>query len=139
MYKVHLDYTDFNDEKVSEDLYFNFTKAELLELNLQKPGGISNYARSIINARDTKTLAELFKELLLKSYGEKSPDGKHFMKNDEIREKFECSIPFDILYVRYSTNDVEAAAFFNGIIPKDLREEVEKMQNDGTAPQLVSK
>ena len=137
MYKKTLTYEDFNGETVTEDLYFNLSKAEILEMNFHLQGGLMNYAQSIINARDSESLANLFKDLLLKSYGEKTPDGKHFMKNEKIRQEFECSVPYEILYVELSTNDVAAAEFFNGIVPKELREEYNKMEKEGTLPKLT--
>jgi hypothetical protein len=137
MYKKTVEYEDFNGDKVVEDLYFNLSKAEIMELNFHLEGGLMNYAKSIINARDSEALADLFKELLLKSYGEKTPDGKHFMKSEQIRKEFECSIPYDILYVTLSTDDVQAAEFFNGIVPKDLREGYEKMEKEGNLPKIT--
>lgn len=128
MYKKTLTYEDFNGEKVTEDVYFNLSKAELLEMHYQSKGGLRNYLESIINARDTATLAALFKDLLLKSYGVKDPSGKKFIKNDSVREDFECSIPFDIMYTTLATDAKEAAAFVNGIIPKELVDEMEKQQ-----------
>ena len=138
MHKITLKYTDYNDEEVSEDLYFNLNKAELLEMNFQATGGLVNYLQSIINARDTATLASIFKDLLVKSYGVKTPDGKHFMKNDKIKEEFICSIPFEMLYTELSTNAEAASAFITAIIPKDIREEYEKMDSDGKIPKDIS-
>jgi hypothetical protein len=139
MYKLTLTYNNYNDEEVTEDLYFNLSKAELLEMNFQAKGGLENYLRSIINARDTATLSKIFKELLLKSYGEKTPDGKHFMKNDTIRNEFECSVPFEELYTKFSTNAEAAAEFINNIIPKEIREKYAEMEKDGTLPSLENK
>ena len=137
MHKITLEYEDFNGDKVTEDLYFNLSKSEILEMNFSLQGGLINYAQSIINARDVDSLSKLFKELLLKSYGVKSADGKHFLKDEQIRKEFECSVPFDILYTKFATNDVAAAEFFNGIVPKDIREEYEKMEKEGSLPKIT--
>jgi hypothetical protein len=125
MFKETLTYTNYNDEEVTEDVYFNLSKAELLEMHFQAKGGLDNYIQSILNARDIPTLAKLFKELLLKSYGIKDPEGRKFIKSEEIRKDFECSIPFEILYTRYSTDAKAAANFINGIMPADLRKAIE--------------
>lgn len=138
MHKVTLTYKDYNDEEVTEDLYFNLNKAEILEMNFQAKGGLVNYLQSIINARDTATLADIFKDLLVKSYGVKTPDGKHFMKNDQIREEFICSIPFEMMYTELSTDANAASAFITAIIPKEIREEYEKLDSEGKIPKDVS-
>ena len=128
MYKKTLEYEDFNGEKVKEDLYFNLSKAELMEMNFRSPGGLKNYIESIINANDLNTLTDIFKELLLKSYGVKSPDGRKFMKTQAIREEFECSIAYDIMFTTLASDAKEAAAFINGIIPKELADEMDKVE-----------
>ena len=128
MYKKTLEYEDFNGEKVKEDLYFNLSKAELMEMNFRSPGGLKNYIESIINANDLNTLTDIFKELLLKSYGVKSPDGRKFMKTKAIREEFECSIAYDIMFTTLASDAKEAAAFINGIIPKELADEMDKVE-----------
>lgn len=133
MIKKTITYTDYNGEKVTEDFYFNLSKAELLEMNFQASGGLENYARSIINARDTATMMQIYKDLLLKSYGVKTPDGKHFMKTEDLRIQFECSPAYSEIYTELLTNDKAAAEFFNGVIPKDLAEDpqVQKLLKEG--------
>lgn len=128
MYKITKEYEDFNGDKVKEDLYFNLNKAELLEMNLRSKGGLKNYLEAIINAKDQNTLTDIFKSLILKSYGIKSPDGRTFLKNDKIREEFECSIPYDMLFTELITDAKAAAAFINGILPKELVEEMDKVE-----------
>lgn len=139
MHKVNLTYEDYNGDTVTEDLYFNLTKAELLDMNFEATGGLVNYMESIINARDVATLNTLFKNLLLKAYGEKTPDGKHFMKTPEIALKFQCSIPFDILYTRFSTDADAASEFITSIVPKDVVEEYKKADAEGKIPEELKK
>ena len=138
MYKKTVEYEDFNGDKVKEDLYFNLSKAELLEMNFRSKGGLKNYIEAIINTNDQNALTDIFKSLLLKSFGIKSPDGRKFMKNAQIREEFECSIPYDIMFTTLSSDAKEAAAFVNGIIPKELAEEMDKVEMPEEYNQLIN-
>ena len=140
MHKITMNYENFNGEQVSEDLYFHLSKAELLEMNFKAKGGLYNYLQSIINAHDVATLADLFKELLLKSYGEKTPDGNGFIKTPEIALKFKSSIPFSELYTELCTDADKASAFITAIIPKDVMEMYKKAEKEGNIPNdLVDK
>ena len=91
-------------------------------------GGYSEYLNRIIDAKDRQTLVALFKELLLLSYGEKSDDGRSFMKSPEIAHRFECSGAYNVLFMELATNDESAAAFANGVVPKALLDKVKAEQ-----------
>ena len=121
-----IEYTDYNGNKRVEDKYFNFSKAELMEMELSTVGGLSGLIDKIIKTQDMPGLVKIFKELILKSYGEKSADGVQFIKNDEIRQRFEQSEAYSELFMELATNNESAAKFVNGVIPASLREEVEK-------------
>ena len=128
MFTKKIKYTNYNGEEREVKHYFNLNKAELLEMELVTPGGYENYINRIIETRDQKTLVEIFKDLILKSYGIKSDDGETFIKNDKIREEFENSEAFSELYFELATNTDSATAFVNGIIPPALAAEVKKEQ-----------
>ena len=118
MLKKTLTYTDFDDNERTEDFYFNLTKAEVAELNVSEPGGIVKKLEKIVLEKDQTKLIAQFKDLLLRSYGEKSPDGRRFMKTEAIREAFSQTQAYSELFMEFATNDIEAAAFVNGIIPQ---------------------
>ncbi len=80
MLKRTITYTNFNDEEVSEDFFFHLSKAELVELEMSHKGGLSEMLERIIADEDGKTIIEEFKNVIMKSYGKKSPDGKRFIK-----------------------------------------------------------
>lgn len=88
MLKKHVKYVDYNGVEREEDFYFNLTKAELTEMELSTVGGLEQMIRNIIAAKDAPAIMKMFKELVLRAYGEKSLDGRRFIKNDEIREAF---------------------------------------------------
>lgn len=126
MYCKTLTYTDFLGTERTEDFYFNFTTVELQELQTSVPGGLKGHIDKILAAKDAEEIAAVFKDLLLKSYGELSPDGRRFMKSKEITEGFVQTQAYSDYYMLLASDDEEAAKFITGIIPQKLMEEVEK-------------
>lgn len=128
MYKMTIKYTDFNDVDRSEDFYFNLSKAELSEMNLSHQGGMEAYINRIVNSRDNTELIRVFKDLILKSYGIKSDDGKRFIKSQELRDAFEQTNAYSELFMMLASNEKTASKFINGIMPKGFAEEAAKLQ-----------
>lgn len=130
MLKKTITCENFDGETITEDLYFNLSEAELMELQLTYPGGLVAMLEEVMNAKDTPSIVKIFKDLILKAYGEKSADGKHFMKSEEIRRNFECSSAYSDFFMEVSTNAESAANFINNVIPKKFKlseSEVAKM------------
>ena len=119
MLKKTIEYTDFNGEKREEDFYFHFSRAEILEKELSVEGGLGAMLRRIINAQDMPSLMKLFKELVLDAYGEKSPDGKRFIKSEELKTAFAQTEAYSILFTKLATDDEAAAECFNALIPEE--------------------
>lgn len=117
MLKKTIKYVDFDGNERTEDFYFNLTKAEVAEMEMSTEGGLGSTLRKIILDKDAKRIIESFKDLILKSYGEKSPDGKRFVKNPEIREAFSQTEAYSELFMELATNPESASVFVNGIIP----------------------
>lgn len=117
MYKKTITYTDYNGRELTEDFYFNMTESELVEMQLNKTGGMAEYITKITSANDIPSLAALFKKLVLKSYGEKSEDGRRFIKSEKLSEEFSQTQAYNTLYMELATDSDAAIAFMNGIIP----------------------
>lgn len=126
MLKKTITYTNFNDETVTEDFYFNFTKAELQERELMTRGGFENFVKSIVDAKDMVELTKLFTDIVLAAYGEKSADGKRFYKSKEISNSFHNSEAYSVLFMELLQDEKSAQDFIIGILPPDLREAVTK-------------
>lgn len=123
MLKKTIKYTDFNGVDREEDFYFNLTEAELAEMNLMTKGGLKGYLEAIINTQDTPAIAELFKTIINKAYGVKSPDGRKFTKSPEILEDFIYTQAYSNLYMSLIADADAAANFVNGIIPKNIADQ----------------
>lgn len=117
MLKKTISYIDYDGNERAEDFYFNFTKAEIAEMELSHSGGFVKAIEKIIAAQDGKQLIEIFKGIVLDSYGEKSPDGKRFIKSKELRDSFSQTEAYSDLFMELATDATAAAAFVNGIAP----------------------
>ena len=123
MLKKSITYRDYNGVEYTEDFYFNLSKAEVMEMELGTTGGLAEMIQKIVAAQDAPAIIKLFKDLVLKAYGEKSPDGKRFIKSPELATAFSQTEAYSELFMELATNAEAAAAFVNGIVPADLAKE----------------
>lgn len=139
MLKRSIKYTDFNGVEQTDECYFNLSKTELAQLETAERGGFENYIAKIISEKDNKKIYELFKEIILMSYGEKSADGRSFIKKKMIdgqmvrlRDEFEQTAAFDTLMIELISGGEQAVAeFINKLIPKELQDEMNKQRAAG--------
>ena len=120
MLKKTIPYKDYNGVERIEDFYFNLSKAEAMEMELSITGGLTEMIRKIVAAQDTPTIIATFKQIILKAYGEKSADGRRFIKSEELSKAFSETEAYSILYMELATDANAAAEFVNGIVPKDV-------------------
>lgn len=123
MLKKRIKYTDYDGNEREEDFYFNLSKAELIELELTTEGGLEQMIQKITDTRDMPKLIELFKRLILMSYGEKSENGKRFIKSKELSDAFAQTEAYSELFMELATDDKAASEFINGIVPQGLAED----------------
>lgn len=127
MLKKSIKYTDYNGVVREEEFNFNLSKAEIMEMEMGTVGGFSEMVQKIIAAQDTPSLIKLFKDLVLKAYGEKSPDGRRFIKSEELSTEFSQTEAYTELFMELATNAEEATKFINGIVPADLAEKAKEV------------
>lgn len=120
MLKKTITYVDYNGNERVEDFYFNLTKAEATEMELSVEGGLTKKLEDIVNSQNNKEIIALFKEIILKAYGEKSQDGKRFIKSEELSEAFSQTEAFSELFMELALNEKAAADFVNGILPANI-------------------
>lgn len=122
MYKKTVTFEDYDGNTVTEDFYFNLTKAELLELQVSEEEGFAEAMEQIVRAGNGKEIIAGFKKILLMSIGKRR--GVSFVKNDQIREEFEGSPAFSEIFMELATNASAGAEFVNNVIPKNLADQV---------------
>ncbi len=123
MIKKTVTYKDFDGNERTEDFYFHLTEQELTDWELSIDGGLSGVLKRITKSTDTRKIMEIFKELLTRAYGVKTPDGRGFIKNQEVLDNFTCTQAFSDLYMELATDDKAASEFVNGVMPENLMRE----------------
>ena len=117
MYIKPITYTDFNGNSLTENFMFNLSKAELIEMEADYPGGLQATIERITKERDGKTIVAIIKDLVLRSYGERSLDGRRFVKSDEMRKEFSQTDAYSELFMELAMNSDKMAEFVNNIVP----------------------
>ena len=120
MLKKTVTYVDYNGVERTEDFYFNLTEAEIMEMEMSTSGGLAEMIQQVVASQDAPTIVKIFKDLVLRSYGEKSADGKRFVKSKEISEAFSQTEAYSEIFMELALDEKAAAAFVNGILPANL-------------------
>lgn len=128
MIKKRITYADYDGVERTEDFYFNLSKAELAEREMTTAGSFTGALQKMVDAKDLTELAKLFKSLILSSYGEKTPDGKRFVKSEEISIAFSQTPAYEQLFMELLNNAEAAAEFAEGLLPADWVKQVKEQK-----------
>lgn len=134
MYKITETYTDYDDNQRTEDFYFNYSEAELTDLQFSVSGGLAGMIDKIIKTNDMPKLVELFRELIQKAYGEKSNDGRRFMKSPELTKEFTETVAYSQIYMRLATDSKAAQEFINNVVPKAMKDKMQQANQQNVVP-----
>lgn len=135
MYKKTIAFTDYNGVNREEDFYFNLNESEVMKLEMRVPGGLTAMMQRIVQKMDAQQIIDTFEELIRRSYGEKSPDGREFRKHPELVEKFMQTEAYNKLFMELCTDSKAAAEFFNNIVPQKI--DIPNGEKLADAPALV--
>lgn len=119
MVKKTITYTDFNGVERTEVFRFNLSKPEMIKLQAGTKGGFDVQVKSIAADKNDSLIMEFVEDLIAKAYGEKSDDGRRFMKSEEISKSFMETPAYEVLFEELVTDDVAAAEFMNGLMSAD--------------------
>lgn len=138
-----IEYVDYDGNQRKEKHYFNLTQFEATEIAVEIPDDIvedlesdaANPENRVTTARNLteklgkKGVMDFIKNIVLKSYGVKSPDGKRFIKSEQLTTEFSQTLAFSSFMMRLMTDDEEASRFINGVIPPELAANMVKKPN----------
>lgn len=119
MLKKTIKYVDYDGNEREEDFYFNLTQSEISVIELSIDGGMVKKINKISAEKNGAEIIKTFEEIIFKAYGEKSPDGKRFVKSHELSVAFSQTEAYNQLFMSLITNPEEAAKFFEAIIPQE--------------------
>lgn len=134
MLKKTIKYDDLDNNSRSDDFYFNFTMAELVDMEVEVEGGMKAKLEAIVNAQNVPAMMGIIKDIILRAYGKKSDDNQRFEKDAQIVANFYNSPAYSALFMELITVPGAAAEFVNGLMPRDLMEKVKGIQGAGSAP-----
>lgn len=122
MLKKTVTYEDYNGVERTEDFYFNLTKSEIMKLEMGTDGGYAEMLQRISDAKDAPEIMAQFERILKLAYGERSDDGRRFVKSEAISEAFAQTPAYDTIFMELCTDAELAAKFINAIVPKDMQQ-----------------
>lgn len=137
-----VNYVDAAGNAVSEELWFNLTKAEITEMEYSVKGGLSAMIQKISSTKDPRQIIAIVKDLVLRAYGEQYTDSKgivRFMKNQDLRDAFSATEAYSTLFMSFVENVDEFNDFIIGIMPLDMQAEIRKAQAEEAKPAIEAK
>ena len=140
MHKETITYTDYDGNSRTEDYYFNLTSAEVITwLTASQDFALDKVLDRIVQKQNVKEIMQIFEDLIYRSYGEKSLDGRRFVKSKDVKDAFVETEAYSILFTGLVTDAKKAADFFNAIIPAELAAEVDKIMKENPNGVDISK
>lgn len=133
MFKQEISYTDYNGNKRTEEHWFHLSKAEIIKLEMEHEEGFGEYVKKIASSGVKKDIYDLFVSLIKMAYGVKSPDGKKFVKNEQVYEEFAQSPAYDELLIKLFSDADLLSKMFTKMFPADVADYIEKHQGENVA------
>jgi hypothetical protein len=132
MLKKTITFKDLDGNSVTEDFYFNLSKPEITEMELEQKGGLGEELQALVETGDPGQILKTFKWIMLKAYGIRSADNKRFIKSEQISEEFTQTDAYSVLFMELVTNAESSAAFVQGVLPPDLLTAMKEVETDST-------
>ena len=137
MIKETVTYTDYNGVERTEDCWFNMSKLDLIQMLNSSEGDPTAKLRSALNSSDVTSMMLFFKDFMLAAYGERSVDGRRFMKSKELSEAFSQTVAFEELFMRLVDDENGMINFIHGVIPNDLAKAISSDIKMDTAQGII--
>lgn len=117
MIKRSYKFVDYNDNEREETYYFDLRDDEIVKLELGTKGGLSEKIKRLTAAQDIPEIIKVFEDVVKMSYGEKSADGREFIKDPVLTKSFMQTRGYSMLFMDFITKENFASDFFNELVP----------------------
>ena len=124
MHKETITYTDFNGVQRTEDYYFDLSKPEIVKMQASEKGGYDVQLKSISASTNGALIMTFFENVIKAAYGEKTEDGRRFMKSDEISRSFMETPAYEVLFEKLVTDANAASEFVNRVMRANNPEKI---------------
>ena len=129
MQKLTVQYQNFDGDLETEDLYFHLNIKELQEMeNWDVP--LTKRIAKLTKTEDGKEAFELMRDIVEAAYGERSADGKRFVKNPEVLKNFTQGLAYDEVIISFIDGTTDLGKFVEGLLPKKVFELAKKNAKD---------
>ena len=130
MFSRDFEYTGYDGKPKKDTFFFNLNEAELYEIDLSSIHGFTGLMNKLLKEERTKEIVDYFKGIILSSVGVMSPDGRKFIKNEEIKEDFYRSKAYSILFVELVSSGEKLAEFLKAAIPEEIRKAMDEKEKE---------
>ena len=121
MLKKTITFDDLDGNPVTEDFYFNLTAADLAEMEMSREGGLKEHLKKLIETNNGEVIISTFKDIIIKSVGRRSEDGRRFLKSQDITDEFLQTDAYSVMFMELVTDANAAVLFVNAVVPRSLR------------------
>lgn len=141
MFTKKITFTDYDGNMRTEEFYFHLNKAEIIKwLTTTGDYTLDKVLERLARERNGKKIMDIFEDLIKRSYGQKSLDGRKFVKSEDVWNDFYQTEAYSVLFTELVTDAKKAADFVNNIIPKDIAGEITKIveENPDAIPDVLA-
>lgn len=138
MFTKILTYEDYDGKMRTEEFQFHLNRTELTDWLMVENGvTLDKVLETMVKKNDVKAMIDETKELMMRSYGRKSQDGRRFEKTDEILKDFMETEAFSIIHLELASDAEKLAEFISKVLPSDLGKQMDEYmkENGGDLPE----
>ena len=137
MIKETITYVDFNGNQLTEDFRFHLSTPEVMSITARVGTDLDKYVQKLKVELDGMKIMEMMQMLMLESYGELNADGR-FYKTPEIRQKFEYSNAYPVLFEKLFNDPEMTTRFASGLAATASPQDGQPTSNVAVAPIMQS-
>lgn len=125
MTKREITYTGVDGVERTETFYFKLSQAEVVEMEASVAEGFSEKLKKIAAAKMASDIIPQVRDFILKAYGEKSADGRRFVKSPELSKAFYETDAYDVLFMDFIQHPEKFAEFAKSVFPESEKTDVD--------------